>query len=367
MFPFVSRLKVPFAYIPGSQPLLFVPVPVTCSVRRTLQAAGTLRKRTSPQPLQAGAYVMGGIHLDGGLKVPAEQRALLSRRNYTLRPLSSVGALGPWKVLDVAWQPAAVFIVSMLVHAKLHMAALTAGVLFVFLVFPTMELVVLLIGIVAAAIWRGVRWQSVVFWTWWPFWKFLLCVGAASLGTALGGSLWQHSYHPSQLLSKMQVYESISPANATGLRLQDAGQISFATAVGVNRQMTGCLKDGATFCIAPVVAIGEKDGLRVPANMSQYDLFMVGVDCCECPGEFRCPPVSFVFIELCVDIAAMELDNWDVATVGRWLENAGYGGLVERFQRELIDGQAIQRLSVSDLRQIDVPLGQATRKLAKLG
>jgi len=168
------------------------------------------------------------------------------------------------------------------------MAALTAGVLLVFLVFPTMELVVLLIGIVAAAIWRGVRWQSVVFWTWWPFWKFLLCVGAASLGTALGGSLWQHSYHPSQLLSKMQVYESISPANATGLRLQDAGQISFATAVGVNRQMTGCLKDGATFCIAPVVAIGEKDGLRIPANMSQYDLFMVGVDCCECPGEFRC-------------------------------------------------------------------------------
>ena len=31
-------------------------------------------------------------------------------------------------------------------------------------------------------------------------------------------------------------------------------------------------------------------------------------------------------IELCIDIAAMELDNWDVATVGRWLENAGYGG-----------------------------------------
>ena len=25
-------------------------------------------------------------------------------------------------------------------------------------------------------------------------------------------------------------------------------------------------------------------------------------------------------------LAAMELDHWDVATVGRWLENAGYGG-----------------------------------------
>jgi len=239
-------------------------------------------------PSQARTYVMVGFQFDNGYKVPAEQRALLARRNYTLRPLGSIGALGPLKVLEVAWQPIAIFMLSLLVQAKLHLDAVTAAVLFAFLVFPTMELVVLLIGIAAAAIWRGVRWRSVLFWAWWPFWKFAFCVGAAALGMMLGGALWQHHFHPAQLLSKMQVYSDISPINATGLRLQDAGLITFAPAVGVDRLMTGCLKDGPTFCIAPILPVVEKDGLRLPVNMSQQDLFMVGMDCCECPGEFRC-------------------------------------------------------------------------------
>ncbi|CAK9007272.1 SAM domain-containing protein [Durusdinium trenchii] len=234
---------------------------------------------------------MGGIrHEDFGYKVPAEQRSLLSRQNYTLRPLSSVGALSVLKVLDVSWQAIAVFIAALLVQSMVHSKPLLIVVLGVFLIFPVMELLVLLIGVVAATIWRGVRWKAVVFWTWWPFWKVVLCVAAACVATSFGNYLWKTSFSINQQIDRMQVYQNINPSNlnATGLRLQDAGVMTFDRASGVNRMMTGCFVDTTTFCIAAITSVTEKDGKLLPQDLSQYDLFMAGTDCCECPGEFRC-------------------------------------------------------------------------------
>eukprot|EP00913_Durusdinium_trenchii_P032945 g30841.t1 len=232
--------------------------------RSTAPSCGSAR----PPPRHRAATTMGGIrHEDFGYKVPAEQRSLLSRQNYTLRPLSSVGALSVLKVLDVSWQAIAVFIAALLVQSMVHSKPLLIVVLGVFLIFPVMELLVLLIGVVAATIWRGVRWKAVVFWTWWPFWKVVLCVAAACVATSFGNYLWQ----PSQ----------------SGW-LQDAGVMTFDRASGVNRMMTGCFVDTTTFCIAAITSVTEKDGKLLPQDLSQYDLFMAGTDCCECPGEFRC-------------------------------------------------------------------------------
>ncbi|CAJ1426272.1 unnamed protein product [Effrenium voratum] len=231
---------------------------------------------------------MGGFHQDVGFKVSAEQRSLLARQNYTLRPLSSVGALSPLKVLDVSWQPIALFLILVLVQSMVNSAALCAVVLVLLLAFPLMEFLVLVIGTVATAIGRGVRWKAVLFWTYWPFWKLVLCVAAAIGGKMLGDFLWNGSYLPAAQIGRMQVYHDINPINASGIRLQDAGVVTFDGLTGVNRMMTGCLVDGPTYCIAAIVPVVEKDGLRTPANMSQYDLFMAGTDCCDCPGEFRC-------------------------------------------------------------------------------
>ncbi|CAL1156818.1 unnamed protein product [Cladocopium goreaui] len=104
--------------------------------------------------------------------------------------------------------------------------------------------------------------------------RHLLPVSSSCRATALGG----------------QVYQSINPlnANVTGLRLQDAGAITFDRNSGVDRMMTGCFVDTTTFCVAAITSVSEKAGRLIPSDLSQYDLFMTGTDCCECPGEFRC-------------------------------------------------------------------------------
>eukprot|EP00438_Fugacium_kawagutii_P036386 Skav214562 [mRNA] locus=scaffold2080:20256:39559:+ [translate_table: standard] len=138
-----------------------------------LQEIESCRSPTVTSQCQA----MQALHPDLGYKVPSEQRSLLTRENYTLRPLSSFGALSVLKVIEVSWQPIALFIAALLAQTMIHSKVLSISVLVIFLVFPAMELLVLLVGVVAALIWRGVRWKAVMFWTWWPFWKLALCIG----------------------------------------------------------------------------------------------------------------------------------------------------------------------------------------------
>lgn len=124
-----------------------------------------------------------------------------------------------------------------------------------------------------------------MYWMWWPFWRLTLCVAAACLGTYIGNQLWYSLFFPHTRMERLQAYSNVDPLVATSKRLQDAGIVTFNKSVGVDRARTGCMKDGVTFCVAPIVFQGSS-----AANISDQpqDLFMAGVDCCECPGEFRC-------------------------------------------------------------------------------
>lgn len=155
-------------------------------------------------------------------------------------------------------------------------------VLFSLLIFPVMELAVILIGIFAAAIWARVQWKAVLYWSWWPFWKLTACATAACLGIYFGEYLWSNVYFTYSQVSKMQVYNDINAGNVTSVRLQDAGIITFEPNTKVDREMAGCFVNGDTICVAPIV---EAD---TPADSRLYDLFMVGTGCCDCPGDFRC-------------------------------------------------------------------------------
>eukprot|EP00931_Biecheleriopsis_adriatica_P101058 TRINITY_DN76280_c0_g1_i1.p1 TRINITY_DN76280_c0_g1~~TRINITY_DN76280_c0_g1_i1.p1 ORF type:complete len:423 (+),score=54.85 TRINITY_DN76280_c0_g1_i1:158-1270(+) len=221
-------------------------------------------------------------------KATAEQHTLLNSRHFTLRPLGSAGVLDVSKVLENSWQPIAIFVLTTLILSHMHNQLLCAAVLFALLVFPFMELLVLLVGTISTAIWRGVKGKAVVFWMWWPFWKLAMCAVAVAAGTALGNYLWQTCYSPFNQLSRMQVYENVNPLNATGIRYQDAGIMTFTDNAGVNRRMNSCFKNSDTICIAPIVAVNQQGSSRPPVNMTQYDLFMVGINCCDCPGDFRC-------------------------------------------------------------------------------
>ena len=54
---------------------------------------------------------------------------------------------------------------------------------------------------------------------------------------------------------------------------------------------------------------------------------------------------------------------WDVTAVSRWLEQAGFEDLAQLFAKEKIDGGVLHGLTLSDLQQLKVPLGQAKKLL----
>ena len=54
---------------------------------------------------------------------------------------------------------------------------------------------------------------------------------------------------------------------------------------------------------------------------------------------------------------------WDVLAVSRWLEQSGFEDLAQLFVKEKIDGGVLHGLTLSDLQQLKVPLGQAKKLL----
>lgn len=223
----------------------------------------------------------------------SEQKALLESRSFGFRPLATSGHLNLWKVFEVTLQPLFIFLFALIVlilPARFNNAPLLNLVwgvgLFVMLIFPTVALIVLAAGIISMKIKSRVKWPAVIYWTWWPLWRWVMCVVAACFATQLGNFFWFNQFMPYAQLNRLQAYREVNPATVSGVRLQDAGMITFNASVGVDRSRIGCIKNGATWCVAPVV-----NGGQIPvqnSNGEHYDLFVAGVDCCTCPGEFRC-------------------------------------------------------------------------------
>eukprot|EP00448_Togula_jolla_P003959 CAMPEP_0170600364 /NCGR_PEP_ID=MMETSP0224-20130122/17294_1 /TAXON_ID=285029 /ORGANISM="Togula jolla, Strain CCCM 725" /LENGTH=310 /DNA_ID=CAMNT_0010925083 /DNA_START=243 /DNA_END=1175 /DNA_ORIENTATION=- len=159
-------------------------------------------------------------------------------------------------------------------------------VTFILIVSPTVAFVVLCVGILTTTCRSRVRWPPVVYWAWWPSVRFWSCVLALVLGMKIGNYLWENQFEPYQQMMRLQAYNNVNPSEVQGVRLQDAGIALFNETAGVDRGRTGCLKNGPTYCIAPIV----KGGQIMQGNEAdgQFDLFMAGTDCCSCPGEFRC-------------------------------------------------------------------------------
>lgn len=221
------------------------------------------------------------------LKPWSEQRALLNANFFRLRPLSVVGHLDVGRVIQQALLPIVTFLFAFLVLTSSTLrygndggALLIANVgLVLLLALPTLALSVLFVGVVSTSWYSRVRWEAVVYWTWWPFWKLVLCVAAAAVGSVAGDKLWTRYFFPHLQLQRMQAYQALDLGRVSGVRLQDAGIVVFDENSTVSRE-AGCYKRGTTYCVAPVLL---KEG-----HQRNYDVFMVGTDCCSCPGEFRC-------------------------------------------------------------------------------
>lgn len=242
-----------------------------------------------------------------GGHVTREQRALLKSSNFRIRPLSRAGVSDIWQAIAQTLLPYAAFVAALvvLILAPLRYAypvadyALCVVCVAALLLPVAISFFTLAVGVAAARTRAQVRWPAVIFWLWWPWWKLVLCCIAVAAGVAIGNSIWcNHLYEYSRLTS-LQAYTAVDPLRVGGVRLQDAGLVTFNETAGVDRGRTACLRNGPTYCVAPVVhggalpAAGDEgpqldlfngDGSR----RQQYDFFMVGKNCCDCPGEFRC-------------------------------------------------------------------------------
>lgn len=230
--------------------------------------------------------------------VPAEQLALLKSRNFSISPLSTAGHLDFWRLLSLTWQPILIFVFTLLLLTAVDfrysgeqtVVALHYLGVFVLLLPPLLALGLLAFGVGCTTANARVRMSAVVYWTWWPFWRVMLCIGAALVGSWAGNHLWYRQLFPHTRMQKLQAYNDID-ARVSGIRLQDAGVVAFNSTAGVDRSRSGCLKNGATYCVAPIVLGGEllhDGGVSGAGEPGVQDLFMSGMNCCNCPGEFRC-------------------------------------------------------------------------------
>lgn len=173
-------------------------------------------------------------------------------------------------------------------HSMLSAALLWSVVAFL-MVTPVLAFV-----IYAGGIWRTIRssvarTSAVVFWLYWPFWRLVAMMVAVALACTYGDHLWYNYFQLYEEYYRLQAYDNVDSYKVSGTRLQDAGLVVFNSSTGVDRSKAGCIVNGHTFCVAPIIHGGVvKPGVSQSSSGAQ-DLFMAGIDCCNCPvTDFRC-------------------------------------------------------------------------------
>lgn len=148
--------------------------------------------------------------------------------------------------------------------------------------------------IYTGGIWQTIRssvarFSAVVFWLYWPFWRLLAMVVAVALACSYGDHLWYNYFRLYEEYYRLQAYDNVDAYKVSGIRLQDAGLVVFNKTSGVDRSKAGCIVNGHTFCVAPIIHGGEVKPGAKQSESGVQDLFMAGIDCCNCPvTDFRC-------------------------------------------------------------------------------
>lgn len=117
----------------------------------------------------------------------------------------------------------------------------------------------------------------------------MLRVTAVVLAYWMGNHLWYNNFQTYLEYKNLQAYSNVDSFSQSGNRLQDAGLVVFNESDGVDRSKGACIVNGHTYCVAPIMLGGQvKKGVSQTFTGMQ-DLFMAGIDCCNCPvTDFRC-------------------------------------------------------------------------------
>jgi len=235
------------------------------------------------------------------LQKSGEASRLLKKHQSQSWPIMSPA--GPLRLCEVLGQsiwPSLIFLVVFLLQIQkfrfehgLMTNIVTTIAIVLMMSWPTLSLFVYMGGIFKTVRSSVARSSAVVFWLYWPFWRFVMCLVAACVAYSLGNNLWQDNFKLYEEYYRLQAYDNVDSHSVTGTRLQDAGLVRFNVSDGhgdgVDRSKAGCIINGHTYCIAPIVRGGVVTPGKAQSKTGVLDLFVAGIDCCNCPvTDFRC-------------------------------------------------------------------------------
>lgn len=120
----------------------------------------------------------------------------------------------------------------------------------------------------------------------WYLFLFASCFVAWIAAFSAGSYNFAHNMQPFYDVMNLNVYPSVDPSTFKGQQLMDAGRIIFTPESKLDLQHSMGFRNLDVYCVAPVVVGG---------NMSVYDFWAVGVNCCSghtadfACGEFNNP------------------------------------------------------------------------------
>lgn len=223
-------------------------------------------------------------------------RLIRKEKAGSLPVLAPAGVLRIKELIGQAAWPAFIFAFVLLMriqpfHFDYALATLVVTVIgaVALMAWPTLAVYLYFYGTWKVVSKSVARSSSVLFWLYWPFWRFVLCLVALALAYDLGDQLWFGHFQLYEEYYRLQAYDNVDSNRITGTRLQDAGIVRFNTTDGVDRARAGCIVNGRTYCVAPIISGGVVKPGVAQSSTGVQDLFMAGVDCCNCPvTDFRC-------------------------------------------------------------------------------
>jgi len=174
-------------------------------------------------------------------------------------------------------------------HAPVLTAIVMWSVVAIVMIAPILAVVIYVGGIWTTIRSSVARFSAVVFWLYWPFWRLAAMLVAVVLACSYGDHLWYNYFQLYEEYYRLQAYDNVDSYIVSGNRLQDAGLVVFNTSSGVDRSKAGCIVNGHTYCVAPIIQTGVVKPGVAQSKSGVQDLFMAGIDCCNCPvTDFRC-------------------------------------------------------------------------------
>jgi hypothetical protein len=178
---------------------------------------------------------------------------MLEGNNFTFKPLMKHGALDLGQVMAFTVKVSLIFILEATVlswyprFAHDQSSVAIAVIIGIITVLPNLASVLALfhIGCLPKDHKKEARLSGHLYWSFWPFWTLFFSITALVLGVLLGEHLWTDLYRYYEL-SELRHYKNVNPAKTPGQQMKDAGVVTFASGVGLERGHGGCFVNGDT-------------------------------------------------------------------------------------------------------------------------